>query len=186
MADPDAFKEVIDVVNKAIGAVNGLFPDTPALDCVDPTPNIKRPFRFCSHVISEAPVGEHIAVRKTNSDTWHHGVYVGKVADKDGFYVIDFSDEAMIDLREVDYFCEGAEQIVSVGYDFGFPYEFSAEVAMVVYKANRGARYNCDRSNCEHFAAMCSTGRYDVHARVTDLLESNVCKRDRAPNKKFK
>lgn len=161
----------MDVVNDAIATVHRLFPDTPALDDVDVTPCIKRAFKLCSHVISGAPVGEHIAARKTNSDVWHHGVYVGNVADREGFYVIDLNDDGMIDLREVDYFCEGAEQIVSVGYDFAFPYEFSAEVAMEMYKANRGAR-----CNCEHLAAMCSTGMYDVHARVTALLESVVCK----------
>jgi hypothetical protein len=140
--------------------MNGYFPDAPALDGVELTPYIKRGFKLCSHVISEAPVGEHIAARKTNSDAWHHGVYMGHVADKEGFYVVDFDERGMIDMREVDLFCLGAEQIVSVGYD--------------VYKAPRGARYNC-----VHFYS-------NVHARVTALLESVARKRETAPTPKFK
>jgi hypothetical protein len=134
--------------------------DTYALDGVDVTPCIKRAFQLCSHVISGAPFGEHIAARKTNSDAWHHGVYVGQVADKEGFYVVDFDEQGMIDMREVDLFCEGAEQIVSVGYE--------------VDKATRGARYNC-----VHFYS-------NVHARVTALLESVARKRETAPTPKFK
>jgi hypothetical protein len=149
---------------------------------VDLTPNINRHFKVCSHVITGAPVGEHIAVRKPNNNCWHHGVYIGEVVDKEGFYVIDFNGEtngdAIFDLCEVDCFCEGAEQIVSVGYDFAFPYNFSAAVAVEVYKAKRGTCYNCNRNNCEHFTTICRTGRYDVHARITELMDLNICKRE--------
>jgi hypothetical protein len=110
-SDIAVFNDIIEVVNRSIGDMNILFPDTPSIDCVDLAPNIRRHFKLCSHVITGAPAGEHIAVRKPNSKYWHHGVYIGQVADKEGFYVIDFNgetdDDAIIELRDLDCFVKG-------------------------------------------------------------------------------
>ena len=110
-----------------------------------------------------AEPGDHIAVWRDKRGYWHHGIYCGEDANEDAF-VIDLMPEMGVSSRSFDDFIHREDTAIVIDYDDNaFPKEVSLMFAKyaVEYSKECPITYNTVNSNCDKFALMMRTGRWE-------------------------
>lgn len=129
------------------------------------------PFDDSHELRDRLRVGDHVAVM-TTSGYWHHGVFVGMQPDTGATMVVEVwgetKFEARVTCRTFGQFVAGGTRFALVNYPDGaaLSNEHSAALALHLRAiAGPDGCYNVAYCNCEHFATMCRSLRWEqAHA----------------------
>lgn len=112
--------------------------------------------------------GDHIRVRRMNGLYAHHGIYVSDeevihFTGKDDDSILDWSKPEVIQ-TDLAYFLKGGILEVKEYTDEEFADLYSPEQIVTYARACLGDKgYNLIFNNCEHFANVCTLGRFRSH-----------------------
>ena len=110
-------------------------------------------------------MGDHIRVMRIGGLYAHHGVYVSDdevihFTGKEDDSILDWSKPEVIS-SDLDYFLKGGVLEVKVYTDEEFVDLYSPEQIVTYARACLGDKgYNLAFNNCEHFANVCTLGRF--------------------------
>lgn len=112
--------------------------------------------------------GDHIRVQRMNGVYAHHGIYVSDeevihFTGKDDDSILDWSKPEVIQ-TDLAYFLKGGTLEVKEYTDEEFADLYSPEQIVTYARACLGDKgYNLIFNNCEHFANVCTLGRFRSH-----------------------
>lgn len=112
--------------------------------------------------------GDHIRVQRMNGVYAHHGIYVSDeevihFTGKDDDSILDWSKPEVIQ-TDLSYFLKGGILEVKEYTDEEFADLYSPEQIVTYARACLGDKgYNLIFNNCEHFANVCTLGRFRSH-----------------------
>lgn len=112
--------------------------------------------------------GDHIRVQRMNGLYAHHGIYVSDeevihFTGKDDDSILDWSKPEVIQ-TDLAYFLKGGTLEVKEYTDEEFADLYSPEQIVTYARACLGDKgYNLIFNNCEHFANVCTLGRFRSH-----------------------
>ena len=112
--------------------------------------------------------GDHIRVQRMNGLYAHHGIYVSDeevihFTGKDDDSILDWSKPEVIQ-TDLAYFLKGGILEVKEYTDEEFADLYSPEQIVTYARACLGDKgYNLIFNNCEHFANVCTLGRFRSH-----------------------
>lgn len=112
--------------------------------------------------------GDHIRVQRMNGLYAHHGIYVSDeevihFTRKDDDSILDWSKPEVIQ-TDLSYFLKGGILEVKEYTDEEFADLYSPEQIVTYARACLGDKgYNLIFNNCEHFANVCTLGRFRSH-----------------------
>lgn len=112
--------------------------------------------------------GDHIRVQRMNGLYAHHGIYVSDkevihFTGKDDDSILDWSKPEVIQ-TDLSYFLKGGILEVKEYTDEEFADLYSPEQIVTYARACLGDKgYNLIFNNCEHFANVCTLGRFRSH-----------------------
>lgn len=112
--------------------------------------------------------GDHIRVQRMNGVYAHHGIYVSDkevihFTGKDDDSILDWSKPEVIQ-TDLAYFLKGGILEVKEYTDEEFADLYSPEQIVTYARACLGDKgYNLIFNNCEHFANVCTLGRFRSH-----------------------
>lgn len=112
--------------------------------------------------------GDHIRVQRMNGLYAHHGIYVSDeevihFTGKDDDSILDWSKPEVIQ-TDLAYFLKGGILEVKEYTDEEFADLYSPEQIVIYARACLGDKgYNLIFNNCEHFANVCTLGRFRSH-----------------------
>lgn len=112
--------------------------------------------------------GDHIRVQRMNGLYAHHGIYVSDeevihFTGKDDDSILDWSKPEVIQ-TDLAYFLKGGILEVKEYTDEEFTDLYSPEQIVTYARACLGDKsYNLIFNNCEHFANVCTLGRFRSH-----------------------
>lgn len=112
--------------------------------------------------------GDHIRVQRMNGLYAHHGIYVSDeevihFTGKDDDSILDWSKPEVIQ-TDLSYFLKGGTLEVKEYTDEEFADLYSPEQIVTYARACLGDKgYNLIFNNCEHFANVCTLGRFRSH-----------------------
>lgn len=115
--------------------------------------------------------GDHIRVQRMNGLYAHHGIYVSDeevihFTGKDDDSILDWSKPEVIQ-TDLAYFLKGGILEVKEYTDEEFADLYSPEQIVTYARACLGDKgYNLIFNNCEHFANVCTLGRFRSYSRV--------------------
>ena len=112
--------------------------------------------------------GDHIRVQRMNGLYTHHGIYV---SDEEVIHFIGKDDDSILDWSKPEviqtdlaYFLKGGILEVKEYTDEEFADLYSPEQIVIYARACLGDKgYNLIFNNCEHFANVCTLGRFRSH-----------------------
>ena len=112
--------------------------------------------------------GDHIRVQRMNGLYAHHGIYV---SDEEVIHFIGKDDDSILDWSKPEviqtdlaYFLKGGILEVKEYTDEEFADLYSPEQIVIYARACLGDKgYNLIFNNCEHFANVCTLGRFRSH-----------------------
>ena len=112
--------------------------------------------------------GDHLRVQRMNGLYAHHGIYVSDeevihFTGKDDDSILDWSKPEVIQ-TDLAYFLKGGTLEVKEYTDEEFADLYSPEQIVTYARACLGDKgYNLIFNNCEHFANVCTLGRFRSH-----------------------